>query len=197
MEGCSGRNNGSILAPAAPSSRCGGRAVKTLLIVALLLTPATTNGQALGSSVSGIVADSSGATLTGAIVVATHLLNGRKQEVRTGATGTYRVIGLLPGEYEITAVREGFAPVSRRVALLVDAEATLNFMLSLEGIKDLVTVAAEAPLVEVTRSEPSSAITKPQVDALPILDRNFLTLAQLLPGSGPVNGTVTRFAITR
>ncbi len=171
--------------------------MKTLLIVTLLAVPAVGNGQALGSSMTGVVNDSSGASLEGAAVTITHVQNGRKQPLKTGATGTYRAIGLIPGEYEITAAHGGFTTMTRRVTLLVDADATVNFTLSLASVTDRVSVTAESPLVEVTRSQPSSVITKVQVDALPILDRNFLTLAQLLPGSGPVNGTVTRFAITR
>ena len=171
--------------------------MKTLLFVALLAMPATTSGQALGASVSGTIADSSGTPLAGSVVTIAHVLNGRRQDVRTGSTGIYRAVGLLPGDYDITAGHDGFAPMTRRVTLVVDSDAMVNFTLALAGVKDRVTVTAETALLEITQSEPSSAITKTEVDALPILDRNFLTLAQLLPGSGPVNGTVTRFAITR
>jgi hypothetical protein len=104
---------------------------------------------------------------------------------------------LIPGEYEIAAAHVGLMTMTRRVTLAVDADATVNFSLGVAAVKDVVTVSAEFPLVEVTRSQPSSVVTKAEVDALPILDRNFLSLAQLLPGSGPVNGTVTRFAVTR
>ena len=171
--------------------------MKMLLFVALLVIPATTNGQPLGASVTGAIVDASGASLADSVVTIAHLLNGRRQQIKTSTRGIYRAVGLLPGNYEITAEHEGFAPVTRRVTLVVDGEMTVNFTLALAGVKDRVTVTTETALLEVTRSEPSSAITKAEVDALPILDRNFLTLAQLLPGSGPVNGTVTRFAITR
>ena len=56
---------------------------------------------------------------------------------------------------------------------------------------------AAAPLVEVARSQPSSVVTKRDIDTLPVLERNFLVLAQLLPGSGPINSTVNRFATTK
>ena len=59
------------------------------------------------------------------------------------------------------------------------------------------TVVAEVPLVEAARSQPSSTVTQRQIDALPVLERNFLVLAQLLPGSGPINSTVNRFAVTK
>jgi carboxypeptidase family protein/TonB-dependent receptor-like protein len=171
--------------------------VKTLLFVALLVLPATTGGQALGASVTGAIVDSSGAPLADAVVTIAHVLNGRKQEIKTSASGIYHAVGLLPADYDITAGRDGFASVTRRVTLVVDGDLTVNFTLAPAGVRDRVTVAAETALLEVTRSEPSSTITQSEVEALPILDRNFLTLAQLLPGSGPVNGTVTRFAITR
>jgi carboxypeptidase family protein len=171
--------------------------VKTLLFVALLVTPAVSNRQALGAAVAGTIADSSGAPLADSLVTIAHVLNGRKQEITTSAGGLYRAVGLLPGEYDVTAAHDGFAAVTRRVTLVVDSDALVNFTLALAGVNDRVTVTADAALLEVTRSQPSSAITKNEVDGLPILDRNFLTLAQLLPGSGPVNGSVPRFAITR
>ena len=171
--------------------------MNTLLIVTLLALPSAVTGQALGSRLSGMVTDASGAALDGAAVTIRDVQSGRKYELRTGPPGSYRAIGLIPGEYEITAALAGFITLSRRLSLLVDADATVNFTLAVASVSDRVTVTAESPLVEVSRSEPASTITQSQVDALPILDRNFLTLAQLLPGSGPVNGTVPRFAITR
>ena len=51
--------------------------------------------------------------------------------------------------------------------------------------------------MEPARSQPSSIVTKRQIDTLPVLERNFLVLAQLLPGSGPIAGTNTRFAVTK
>ena len=53
------------------------------------------------------------------------------------------------------------------------------------------------PLIEDTRFQRTSTVTQRQIDALPVLERNFLVLAQLLPGSGPINSTVSRFAVTR
>ena len=66
----------------------------------------------------------------------------------------------------------------------------MNLTLPLAGVVEQTTVSAAAPLVEVARSQPSSVVTKRDIDTLPLLDRNFLVLAQLLPGSGPINSTV-------
>lgn len=81
--------------------------------------------------------------------------------------------------------------------LLVGADATVNVTLPIANIDVRTTVTADVPLVEPARSQPSSSVTRGQVETLPVLERNFLVLAQLLPGSGPINGTVNRFAVTK
>jgi len=117
--------------------------------------------------------------------------------VPTGPQGEYRTVALLPGEYDVSAARTGFAAVTRRVTLPVGSDATVDLTLPLAGVVDQATVSASAPLVEVARSQPSAVVTKADVDTLPVLERNFLVLAQLLPGSGPLNSSVTRLAWTK
>ena len=123
--------------------------------------------------------------------------NGRAVDLNTGSEGEYRAVALLPGEYDVAAARSGFSSVTRRVTLPVGADATVNLTLPLAGVVEQTTVNAAAPLVEVARSQPSSVVTKRDIDTLPVLERNFLVLAQLLPGSGPINSTVTRLATTK
>ena len=153
--------------------------------------------QSIGANLAGFVTDETGARLENATVTITQTLSGRAVVVSTGSEGEYRAVALLPGEYDIAAARSGFSSVTRRVALPVGADATLNLTLPLAGVVEQTTVNADAPLVEVARSQPSSVVTRQDIDTLPLLDRNFLVLAQLLPGSGPINSTVTRLATTK
>ena len=57
-------------------------------------------------------------------------------------------------------------------------------------------VSGSASLVEVTRSQPSSAVVGDQIASLPVLERNFLSLAQLMPGAAP-DQRPNRFSITK
>ncbi|MGH9220649.1 MAG: hypothetical protein ACRD1W_15180, partial [Vicinamibacterales bacterium] len=59
------------------------------------------------------------------------------------------------------------------------------------------TVAASAGMSSAAQSRPSSLIVADELAALPEIGRNFLVMAQLLPGSGPLNATVTRSATTK
>src|SRR5262245_7549229 len=166
-----------------------------LLASWLVALPAV--GQSVGASIGGTVADETGAVLPDARISVTHLLNGRRVVMTTGARGDYRAVALQPGEYDLTADQSGFAPLTRRVILAVGADATLDFTLSVAGVEARTTVTADLSLVEPRRSQPSSIVTRDDIDAMPVFGRNFLTLAQLLPGSGPINATVNRFAITK
>ena len=141
--------------------------------------------------------DGSGARLVDATVTITHTANGRSIVLTTGPHGEYRAVALLPGDYAVTAAHTGFAPATRRVSLLVGTDATLDFSLPVAGVDVRATVRAEVPLVEPAHSQPSSVVTQSQIDALPVLERNFLVLAQLAPGSGVINSTVNRFAVTK
>src|SRR6185503_2559191 len=154
-------------------------------------------GQSIGANLAGVVTDQTGARLQDATVTVTHTQNGRAMVVDTGRDGDYRVVALLPGDYDVMATRNGFAPVTRRVALLVGADATVNLTLPLAGVVEQATVTAATTPAEAARSQPSSVVTKQDIDTLPVLDRNFLVLAQLLPGSGPHNSTVGRFTTTK
>ena len=167
------------------------------VLVASTLCSAPAFGQSIGANLAGVVTDETGARLQDTAVTITHLLNGRVLLVNTGSEGEYRAVALLPGEYVVSAERSGFSTVARSVALPVGADATLNLTLPLAGVAEQTTVTAAAPLVEVARSQPSSVVTKTDIDTLPVLDRNFLVLAQLVPGSGPINSTVTRLATTK
>ena len=86
----------------------------------------------------------------------------------------------------ITAQLERFGPETRTITLTVGAELNLDLKLDVAGLEETLTVTGETPLVKSPRSEPSSVVTADQISALPVLDRNFLVLAQTLPGSAPL-----------
>ncbi len=165
------------------------------LLSALLGVAAPVNAQVGAANIGGIVKDDSGAVLPGATVTVTNTATGRAQTLVTSGDGKYRAVALQPGPYEIAAELQGFGTVRRSVVLVVGAEASLDLALGVAALSENVTVVGEAPLVEVAKAQPSSVITSAQLDSLPVLNRNFLVLAQLLPGTAPWRtGT---FAVTK
>ncbi len=165
------------------------------LLSALLGAAAPASAQIGAATLDGIVKDDSGAVLPGVTVTITNTANGRAQTLVTSGDGRYRAVALQPGPYQISAELQGFGTVRRSLTLVVGAEATLDLALGVAALSESVTVVGESPLVEVAKAQPSSVISSAQLESLPTLNRNFLVLAQLLPGTAPWrNGA---FAVTK
>src|SRR6058998_3303601 len=136
------------------------------------------------ASVSGRVEDSSGAALPGAIVTVTSLETGAGRTVSTGETGTYRVLSLPVGRYEVKAEAAGFkAALQTGISLAVGEEAVVNLKLEVGTIQDEVTVTGEAPLVNTTTASVSGLVGERQVKDLPLNGRSFDNLITLNPGA--------------
>jgi hypothetical protein len=164
------------------------------LALALLLATASARAQVVGGSIGGTVTDDTGASLPGVTVTVTNTANGATQTVTTGERGNYRAVALQPAPYSITAELSGFATLKREVVLTIGTELTIDFKLGIAAVSETLNVVAETPLVEVAKSQPSSVVVADQVAALPVLQRNFLTLAQLLPSTTP-NNLGQKFAV--
>ncbi len=78
-------------------------------------------------SLSGRVADSTGAAINGATVTARQPSNSFERAVPTDGSGNYRLEALLPGEYQITARGDGFSLAAQNIML--NAERSLDFTL--------------------------------------------------------------------
>src|SRR5713226_9220234 len=83
------------------------RILHRLFVVFLLrysaLLAQTTNGAIVGS-----VTDSSDAAISGAAVTITNLGTNQKRSASTGSDGSYRVLNLPVGDYEVAIETQGF-----------------------------------------------------------------------------------------
>jgi len=73
------------------------------------------------------------------------------------------------------------------LTLSIGAAFDLPVTLSVGATNTLVTVNADAPLLETDRSQIAGTISQTEVEDLPYLGRNFLDLALLVPGVSPTN----------
>jgi hypothetical protein len=167
------------------------------VVVFLCFQAERLDAQGAVGTISGIVTDDSGGRLPGVTVTVTNVSTGQSQSLVTNAEGRYRAVALQPSSYTILAELTGFASAKREVVLTVGANLTVDMQLSVAGVEETVTVMGETPLVDVTTNQLVSVVESDQVDTLPNLGRNFLDLAQLLPGSGPDNSRVQYFNPTK
>ena len=135
------------------------------------------------AQISGLISDSSGAVVPDAGIHVTNLNTGLRVDGRSNGSGNYLVTNLRPGEYQITASKEGFATVSRNgVTLVVSQSARLDFTLSLGSVKDTIEVRGTAPLLESSTASVGQLIETKAVSDLPLNGRNYLQLAKLSSG---------------
>jgi len=172
--------------------------IGTFAVLALLAVLLNAPVQApIGANVGGIVTDNSGAVLPGVTITITNTATGRTRSLVTSSDGRYRAVALEPGPYQIVAELQGFGTIRRAITLVIGSDATLDVSMALATLNETVTVTGEGPLVEVAKSQPSSVMTGQQLENLPVLSRNFLVLAQLMPGAGPAPKQQNQFAITK
>jgi outer membrane receptor protein involved in Fe transport len=156
-----------------------------LLALVMATAAVTASAQVVGANLSGRISDEGGGALPGVTVTLTNTANGATQTVVTNEEGAYRIVSLQPAPYRVQAELTGFGTSTREIVLTIGANATLDFKLGVAGLEESITVSASTPLIEVARAAPSSTIVESQIQALPVLERNFLALAQLMPGAAP------------
>jgi hypothetical protein len=152
-----------------------------VLLGAVLALPAMAFAQ--DAVLTGTIIDSTGAVLPGVTVTAVNEATGNNYETVTDAAGVYR-IPVRVGMYKITANLAGFGDVMRTgVQLLVGQTITLNLQMAPSTLQETVTVTGEAPLIETQSSELAGNIDPRQVQDLPSVGRNWMSLALLAPGN--------------
>jgi hypothetical protein len=145
--------------------------------------------QAGRGGISGLVSDSSGAVVSGAAVTAKSTSTGEKLSTVTTAAGLYSFISLSPGNYEVSAVENGFeTEVQQNVTVNVDQVTTVNLALKVGSVSQVVTVTETAELIDTSNSTVGQLINAQTIDRVPLLTRNVFDLIQLSAGVTPANG---------
>ncbi len=133
-------------------------------------------------SISGKVADNTGAGLPGVTVTATNLATGLTRTAYTGEDGAYDLSLLPPGNYKVQAELQGLGKsLEARPTVLLGNTTRVNLTLAPQ-VSENVSVTALAPIIDTERSGMTQSVTNQQIDSLPLLGRDFRSLAQLTPG---------------
>ena len=147
-----------------------------------MLTATVASGQ-FRAGVEGSVTDASGAVVAGVTVTVTNQETGRSQQVTTSDGGFYRVSGLPPGKYTVTASFTGFKEkVVRDITVNAEEVQSVNITIAPGQVKETVRVTAEAAQLQTENGNVTGAITNEQVHALPQVGRDPYELLRLAPG---------------
>jgi len=149
----------------------------------LLLADVSANAQ-FGASLSGTVADSTQAIISGAKVTLTNNATQATQAVTSGAAGTYQFNELPPGVYTVTATAKGFQQNTvSNVAVAAETPRSLDLTMQLGQESQTVTVNADmAPLLQSSDASIGSTIDSAEIERLPIFGADPYELLRTAPG---------------
>src|SRR4051794_11407880 len=115
-----------------------------LLIAAILSCAAVCFGQATGT-ISGTVADTSGAVVPDAAIVITNQGTNQVRKVVADDSGKFTVTFLPVGIYSVTAEKAGFATsLHKDIELQANTTVQSDMQLEIRGTTEQVHVTAEA-----------------------------------------------------
>ena len=156
-----------------------------VFVATVFLAAGASFAQTSNGTIGGTIFDKSGAGVPNAIVTASSTdLGGEKRSTNTDSQGTYRIEALIPGRYVALVTAPGFAVLKiSNVEVKASLTATVNG--TLEVSAQATTVMVEASIgqeLQTQSGELSANISKPEINNLPFLSLNPISLALTLPG---------------
>ena len=119
-----------------------------ILIMLVLVIPRSAWAQAT-ASLSGTVHDSTGAVVPQADVTLHNTQTGAERKTETNDVGVYVIVSVVPGEYNLSVNKTGFAAATQeKLTLLVNQNITQDFILRVGSSEQSVTVEASAVNLE-------------------------------------------------
>jgi hypothetical protein len=153
------------------------------VVVMLLANGQLAHAQPPSGTIRGVVRDASAAVMPGVTVSARNLDTGAVRTATTDTSGTYQILSIAAGDYEVQAAVQGFRTSTRnRISVTVGAAVAVNFDLALGDIEQRVTVSADAPQVNTIDASLGGLIGEREVRELPLNGRDWLQLTTLQAG---------------
>ncbi len=133
--------------------------------VMVLIFSTLASAQTRTATVQGTVKDSSGSTVSGAIVTLAQPITGYRQTVTTNEEGAYRFFNVPFNTYAIRAKANGFAAREQNIDIESTVPMAIDFALSVGAVSEEVTVRAGSDnLIERDKVQTSTVIDQSLID---------------------------------
>jgi hypothetical protein len=158
-------------------------AIAALFAVSIILHAAT------GGSISGAVADQSGAVVSGATLKLVNTAQQTAYQAVSDKQGLYAFPNLPVGHYDLTIAAAGFT-TQRKTDLAVDTDSAIRINIALEiGTRsDAVTVTSDTGIqVDAAATHLGEVVSGDQMTAIPLNGRSYTDLLAIQPGVAPIS----------
>src|SRR6188472_1649860 len=139
----------------------------TLCVMAFVAT-SFAQSQMSSGDIKGTVEDLQGGVLAGTAIRLRNMETGLTKTSVADSSGSWKFFVVPPGSYEVRAEQPGFVTMTR-LPIHVTVGSTVNVDLRLEvaGASAEVLVQADAPVLEIEKTQQSDTITSERIDNLP------------------------------
>jgi len=161
------------------------RLLRGTLIVSMLalLGAGLLPAQTVTGTLSGHVADATGAVMPGIKVTARSQQTDMVREAVTNTQGFYEMSFMPLGSYELIVTATGFQGVKKSGVLIELNKTTVSdFSLNPSTVSSTVEVTGEIPLIDTTQGEVKHSLEAKQIEDTPLAGRNFMSLVEQIPG---------------
>ncbi|HEX4007243.1 MAG TPA: carboxypeptidase-like regulatory domain-containing protein [Acidobacteriaceae bacterium] len=157
-----------------------------IAVGAISLSPCLLRAQVdISASLTGTVADQTGAVVPNATVVVHNVLTGVEAKVVSNALGEYQFVSLQAGTYNLTCTAQGFSTfVATAVVLHAGGSATLPVKLQVGVATQTITVSGSSAMVDTTSANNQTTIDPELMSTIPVLGRDPReSMEVLMPGA--------------
>src|SRR5215831_334104 len=154
----------------------------------LTITPAL-RAQVSTADIVGTITDSTDAVVASAKIAATNLATGLTYQTLSNGRGEYSIPLLPAGHYRIRVEATGFKIWNVADALLdVGDRYRADARMEVGGLEQSIQVQGDAVTLQTESATVGTVVDQTQVKDLPINGRNFIQLAQIVPGANNYGG---------
>src|SRR5580693_3107072 len=162
-----------------------------LAFLSLLLLPCAWCAQNPRGTLRGTVRDASGGRISSAKIVVLAAESTFQREAASDDGGEFRIEELVPGTYHVVVTAKGFAEASSDVKVIISSVQEITVTLKPQSVQQTVNVQGQASSITTEPIDASSAvhqtaITRQDLDTIPLAARSFANIAYLAPGTEPV-----------
>ncbi len=164
---------------------------RTIALLTLLLSPFVLLAQNSRGSLRGTVQDSSGGRISSAKIVVQAPESALQRETTTNDQGEFRIDDLVPGIYRVVVTANGFAEASANVNVIISFVQGITVALKPQTVQQTVNVQGQASSIttqpiDLASAVHQTAVSRQDLDTIPLAARSFANIAYLAPGTEPV-----------
>jgi hypothetical protein len=164
-------------------------------LLCLSLGPVAFAQEETAATITGQVTDSTGGVIQNATIVVTNKETNAERRVQSNDDGIYVVTPLPPGPYTVSVEQAGFKRYLQTLTLNAKDRRPVDIVLETGSPNEVVTITADETVIQDSPTG-QTLISGTQVIELPLNNRDYLKLSELVPGVSSSLDDETTFGLT-